>query len=44
MNVNGKLKKYIEDNILVEYEKNDEGHNIEHIEYVLNRALISLVI
>ncbi len=39
MNVNGKLKKYIEANILVEYEKNDEGHNIEHIEYVLSRAL-----
>ena len=38
MNINNELKKYIEDNILLEYEKNDEGHNIEHVEYVLKRA------
>lgn len=33
------LKKYIEENILPEYEKNDEGHGIEHIEYVTRRSL-----
>lgn len=38
MNINTELKKYIEDNILPEYEQNDEGHNIEHIEFVLDRA------
>lgn len=38
MNVNTKLKNYIENNILQEYEQNDKGHNIEHIEFVLNRA------
>lgn len=38
MNINVELKKYIESNILSEYEQNDEGHNIEHIQFVLNRA------
>ena len=32
------LKKYIEQNILPEYKLNDNGHNIDHIKYVLNRA------
>lgn len=36
--VNVKLRKYIEENILPEYNLNDKGHNIEHIEFVLNRA------
>lgn len=36
--VSVKLRKYIEENILKEYELNDKGHNIEHIEFVLNRA------
>ena len=37
--INEELKKYIENNILPEYEKNDEGHRIDHIEYVIRRSL-----
>ncbi|MDD3340638.1 MAG: hypothetical protein PHN72_00330 [Bacilli bacterium] len=37
--INAKLKKYIEDNIVPEYQLNDGGHDINHINYVLNRAL-----
>lgn len=37
-NVNNNLKKYIEENILPEYNLNDKGHDIEHIHYVLKRA------
>lgn len=37
-NVNNDLKHYIEENIFPEYYLNDEGHNIEHIKYVLKRA------
>lgn len=33
------LKKYIEDYIFPDYEKNDAGHRISHIEYVINRSL-----
>ena len=33
------LKKYIEDKILPSYEKNDSGHNLEHINYVIERSL-----
>lgn len=36
--INKNLKNYIEKNILPEYELNDKGHNIEHIEFVLKRA------
>ena len=38
MEVNKELKKYIEDNIFPEYQKNDVGHGIEHIKYVINRS------
>lgn len=38
MNINTKLKEYIEKNILPEYEKNDLGHSIDHIDYVINRS------
>lgn len=38
MNINVELRKYIENIVLPEYEQNDEGHNIEHIQFVLNRA------
>lgn len=37
-NVDNKLKEYIEENILPEYELNDGGHNSKHVEYVLKRA------
>ncbi len=33
------LKAYIEQNILPEYSKNDSGHGIEHINYVINRCM-----
>jgi len=36
--INLELKKYIESNIIPEYKLNDEGHNVDHINYVLNRA------
>ena len=34
-----KLQEYIENHILPIYEKNDEGHGLEHIQYVINRSL-----
>ena len=36
--VDNKLKKYIDEKILPEYELNDGGHNSEHVKYVLKRA------
>jgi uncharacterized protein len=36
--VNDKLIKYVRENIHKEYELNDDGHNLEHINYVLKRA------
>ena len=38
MKVNENLKKYIEGNVLPEYKKNEVGHGIEHIKYVINRS------
>ena len=34
------LKDYIENTIFKEYEKNEKGHGIEHINYVIKRSLI----
>ena len=39
MEVNKNLKKYIEKNIFPIYEKNDLGHNLDHIKYVIDRSL-----
>lgn len=36
--MNEKLKEYIEINVFPEYSKNDSGHNIEHINYVIERC------
>ncbi len=36
--LNYNLMKYIENHILPEYSKNDSGHGIEHINYVINRC------
>ena len=33
------LKKYIEENIFPKYSKNDLGHALDHIKYVVNRSL-----
>ena len=37
--INKELKEYIENNIFPEYSKNDEGHNLDHIKYVIERSL-----
>jgi uncharacterized protein len=36
--MNNLLVKYIEVNVFPEYSKNDSGHNIEHINYVIDRC------
>ena len=36
--MNSKLVKYIKKNILPEYSKNDSGHGIKHINYVIDRC------
>lgn len=37
--MNEKLIYYIQDNIFPEYSKNDNGHDLEHIKYVINRCM-----
>ena len=37
--VNKELKKYINENIFPSYKKNDLGHNLDHIKYVIERSL-----
>lgn len=36
--VNKELKKYVEENILPDYQKNEEAHGIEHVQYVIGRS------
>lgn len=38
MIVDKELQNYIENNIFPEYEKNEKGHGIEHIKYVIQRS------
>lgn len=38
MNVNKKLLEYIEKNVFPEYDKNEKGHSIDHIKYVIKRS------
>ena len=38
--LNNELKKYIENNILPIYEKNDKGHSLLHIKYVIERCFL----
>ncbi len=38
MNINKALESYINTEILTQYEKNDSGHSLEHIEYVIKRC------
>ncbi len=38
MNINSELKEYIEKNIFPVYE-NEQAHNLEHINYVINRSI-----
>jgi uncharacterized protein len=37
--INQNLKKYIEESIFPIYSKNDAGHDINHIQYVITRSL-----
>lgn len=39
MEVSKELKKYIEEYIFPQYDKNDKGHGIDHIMYVINRSM-----
>lgn len=39
MKINENLKGYIEREVFPSYEKNDLGHNIEHIKYVIDRSM-----
>lgn len=39
MQINPELQKYLTENVLPEYAKNDSGHSAEHIEYVIRRSL-----
>ncbi len=38
--INPKLKEYIEEYILPSYERNEEGHGINHIKYVIDRSFL----
>ena len=39
MKINKELVKYIEENIFPSYKKNDAGHNLNHIKYVIDRSI-----
>ena len=38
MKINSELKKYIQGKVFPEYDKNEIGHGIKHIEYVIERS------
>ena len=38
MKVNSELKEYINDHVFPEYSKNEVGHSINHIKYVIDRS------
>ncbi len=38
MTINKELENYIKNKILPQYDKNDSGHSLEHIDYVLKRC------
>lgn len=38
MNINKELQDYIENSLFPEYEKNEKGHSIDHIKYVIKRS------
>ena len=39
MKISNLLEEYIQNNIFPIYNKNDQGHNLEHIKYVINRSI-----
>ena len=40
MNINEELRQYIETYIFPSYKKNDLGHNLDHIKYVIDRSIM----
>ncbi len=40
MKINEKLQDYITSNVFPSYQKNDIGHNLDHIKYVIERSLM----
>lgn len=38
--VREELKKYIEENIFTSYDKNEDGHKLDHIMYVIDRSFM----
>ena len=38
--INPELRKYIEEYIFPSYERNEEGHGLKHIEYVIGRSFL----
>ena len=38
MNINKELQTYIEKTLFPEYNKNEKGHGIDHIKYVIERS------
>lgn len=38
--IRDELKKYIEENIFTSYEKNEAGHKLDHIMYVIDRSFM----
>ncbi len=40
--INHRLKKYAENFILTQYCKNDSGHSLEHIDYVIRSGIATL--
>ena len=39
MKISNALEEYIQNSIFPIYNKNDQGHNLEHIKYVINRSI-----
>ena len=39
MKISNALEEYIQNNIFPIYNKNGQGHNLEHIKYVINRSI-----
>ena len=37
--INEELKKHIEEHVFPSYEKNDLGHSLDHIKYVIDRSM-----
>ena len=38
MDIDERLKEYIKNNVFPKYEKNEKGHDVNHIKYVIMRS------